>query len=393
MTLLLSRPSSSRSLCQMRFLRRFKRPTDNVVAPIASPGTIHVAENSRQAADNAGTGHPSDSTSSIPPLSLTAPPATSTLPLANDRFDRSCLLAAIRHNQEDKVLSPHPPEGSVPPPPHCEVPASNGSVFHAVEPLGIPSASINGQSAPSTTNWTLTHSFGNVVNCNIGNIRLTNVGGNYHEINIYPSSDDNTVATPVLPEILSSIQNDSQRLLPIFGVAIAFHDPPSILQISRVLELKWTEVRDALRPIYAGLGLDSPLDFSSNVKLPSNLRVFLLERTGMLWVDPATYHNILARWCLTGQRTLDPRDIIYSGEFWAHHTRHSNPSAQLYNALRTSWIPLDLVSHTKLADVIVWLGMQTGSQAEDLISIYRRHQNQQPEPVPLMGGMITSASF
>ncbi|KAJ6504470.1 hypothetical protein DFH09DRAFT_1375346 [Mycena vulgaris] len=396
MSFLLSRSSSSWSLCPVRFLSWFKRSTDT---PIASPRTSCVAENFRPAPDNADTDHPSDFISSNPPLSLTAPPATSTLPLANDHLDTSCPLATIPHNQEYAALSPHSPEGSDPPPPYCEVPASN---FHAGAPLGIHPASVNGRSAPTLDplqyGANSESSLGNIVRQRIESVTNIRVGGNYHEINIYSSPDDNTATTPVLPEILyRPIQNDSQRLLPILGVAIVFHDPPSILQISRVLGLDWTEVRDALRPISKQLALarpDSPIGFSSNVKLPSYLRDFLLERTGNLWIDPETCHSILARWCLTGQQTFDPRDIIYRGEFWAYHTCYSNPSAQLYDALRTSWIPLDPVSHTKLADVIVWLERQSeGQRPEDLISIYRQHQSQQPEPVPLMGGMISSMSF
>ncbi|KAJ6521004.1 hypothetical protein DFH09DRAFT_1331491 [Mycena vulgaris] len=176
----------------------------------------------------------------------------------------------------------------------------------------------------------------------VTNIR---VGGNYHEINIYHSPEDNTAATPVVPKILyRRTQNDSQRLLPILGVTIVFHGPPSILQISRDLGLKWTVARDALRPISAELGLarpDSPIGFLSNINLPRCLRDFLLERSRRLWIDPATYHSILARWCLTGQQTLDSHDIICSGDFWAYQTYYPNPSAQLYGALRTWWIPLD----------------------------------------------------
>lgn len=113
---------------------------------------------------------------------------------------------------------------------------------------------------------------------------------------------------PPPDNLLKAIQKNSQRLLPILGVAIAFQTPPSVLQISRVLDLKWTEVRDTLKPISSYLErLDSRINHASDVTLPKNLKHALLQRSGTYWIDEGKYHGILARWCLTGKRTLDPR--------------------------------------------------------------------------------------
>ncbi|KAJ7114012.1 hypothetical protein C8R44DRAFT_796094 [Mycena epipterygia] len=213
--------------------------------------------------------------------------------------------------------------------------------------------------------------------------------GNYNKINnisIYSSAD----AGPPPPDsLLKAIEKNSQRLLPILGVATVFQTPPSVLQISRVLDLKWTEVRDALKPITPHLErLESRINHSSDVALPKNLKNALVQRTGTHWIDAGKYHGILARWCLTGKRTLDPRDITYVGEFWAHHVCNSNPTAELYDALRGSWLPLDPVWRAKLPGIIHWLEISEEVKAPDLLSTYLEHNSKPPEPVSVMAGML-----
>jgi hypothetical protein len=91
-------------------------------------------------------------------------------------------------------------------------------------------------------------------------------------------------------------------------VAIVFHDTPSILQISRVLGVEWTDVSAALKPISSESYFDhlDLLDYNSDVKPRQNLKDSLLQRTGTVWLDPAKYHFLVAQWCL-GDQTFDAR--------------------------------------------------------------------------------------
>ncbi|KAJ7155856.1 hypothetical protein C8R46DRAFT_1226928 [Mycena filopes] len=182
---------------------------------------------------------------------------------------------------------------------------------------------------------------------------------------------------------------DNPRLLPIFGVAIVFHGHPSVLQISRVLGVRPAEVTAALKPLSLYLdSLVSPVDHFSNVVLRNDVKDALLRRSAPLWVDAAKSHALVARWCLIGRRTLDARDITYASEFWAYHVCNSDPSVDLYDALRMSRIPLDPLSRSQLAEVIYWLEENGGPQVSDLLEAYRAQYNKPPERVNIMGGMF-----
>ncbi|KAJ7748689.1 hypothetical protein B0H16DRAFT_1725501 [Mycena metata] len=164
---------------------------------------------------------------------------------------------------------------------------------------------------------------------------------------------------------------DNLQLLSIFGVAIVFHDPPSVLQISRVLGLRWADITAALKPVSSYLDtFVSVVDHSSEVKLRSNVKNLLLRRAGSLWIDAEKYHSLVARWCLVGKKSLDARDITYRADFWA-----------------LSNLPLDPLSRLKLAEIIYWLEENEGPS--DLLTAYRMQHSKPPEQVDIMGGMLS----
>ncbi|KAJ7239606.1 hypothetical protein B0H12DRAFT_79538 [Mycena haematopus] len=104
------------------------------------------------------------------------------------------------------------------------------------------------------------------------------------------SNSDTTFTSdaPIPGDFFRHVDNDP-RLHSILGVAIVFHKPPSVLQISRVLGIPRTEVQAALLPISSYLD-----DLGSNVKLQQPLKDSLLRRPGL----PAIYHGLVAKWCL-----------------------------------------------------------------------------------------------
>ncbi|KAJ7602704.1 hypothetical protein DFH06DRAFT_1488640 [Mycena polygramma] len=192
-----------------------------------------------------------------------------------------------------------------------------------------------------------------------------------------------------LPDDLGKAIAKNRSLRPILGVAMAFHGSPSVLQIARVLDLKWeAEVSAALKPISSYFEhLDSPIKFNSDVRPRQILRDSLLKRAGTVWLDAGKYHNFVARWCLVRQ-TLDAKDIIYANDFWDFHVRNANPSPELYEALKSSWIPLDPVSHEKLPGVIHWLEENGGAQASDLLAMYHDQSRKPREEIQIMGGLL-----
>ncbi|KAJ6471893.1 hypothetical protein C8R45DRAFT_1104117 [Mycena sanguinolenta] len=184
----------------------------------------------------------------------------------------------------------------------------------------------------------------------------------------------------VIPDDLLKHVDNNPRLLSILGVAAVFCQRPSVLQISRVLEI---EVQAALETISPYLpGRDSAIEWNSDLELPQSLKDSLLQSTGV----SAKYHGLVAKWCLVGQRgILDPKDIFYSCDFWEYHVCNADLSTDLFTALRHSPKPLDPGSRDKLPEVIQWIE-QNGGPA-DLVSAYSEANKKPPEPVYIMGGM------
>lgn len=270
--------------CWLKRLGSYKPGAPSITAPIA-PGTSHVPTHCV--------------VGPTPDLITSPPPARTTSPVDSEAisFDG---ISDHTHGEN----SARSPANNTCPPTHCDG-LPTGAAPASV--IGI-SAGIPDPQYRDSSELSLINSEGNIFGRTIESVTNIRVGGNYNEINIYSFRADDP-APPTLPDVLHrNLQNNSRLLLPILGVALAFRAPPSLLQISRVLGLEWTDVRDALKPISAYLErLDWPINPSSDVRLPQFLADFLLRRTGTLWIDPAKYHAILACWCLTGKRALDAR--------------------------------------------------------------------------------------
>ncbi|KAF7371176.1 hypothetical protein MSAN_00753100 [Mycena sanguinolenta] len=186
----------------------------------------------------------------------------------------------------------------------------------------------------------------------------------------------------VIPDDVFKHIDDNPSLLAILGVTIVFRNPPSVLQISRVLGMPWTGVQVALETISPYLpGLDSAIDWNSNIELPRSLKDSILQRDQF---STRYYHGLVAKWCLVSQ-TLDARDIFYSGDFWEFHVCNADLSTDLLTALRSSPQPLDPISRDQLPKVIQWLEKNGGPA--DLISTYSEASKKSPERVYIMGGM------
>ncbi|KAF7360635.1 hypothetical protein MVEN_00795200 [Mycena venus] len=251
--------------------------------------------------------------------------------------------------------------------------------------------------APTTPGSPAIDSDGNIINRTINHVSILNVAGNRNENHFYSAPPvDATLPVP-LPEDFRKHIESSPRLRSILGVSIVFHDPSSVLQISRVLKLHWTDVSAALKPILNYLdGLDSDtISYNSDIKLRQPLRDSLLRKVGTVWLDAAKYHALVAEWCLVGE-SRDARDIIYAGDFWDHHVCNASASTELYDTLKRSRLPLDPVSRPKLPAVIYWIEENGGTgapgTATDLVLAYREHVRRPQQQVRVMGGML-SLSF
>ncbi|KAJ6471888.1 hypothetical protein C8R45DRAFT_1013482 [Mycena sanguinolenta] len=229
---------------------------------------------------------------------------------------------------------------------------------------------------------------GNIRNHTIEHVSIIHVAGNRNETHFYSAAADPTAPPPLPEDFRKNIENNP-RLRSILGVAMVFHDPPSALQISVILGLRWNEVGAALRPISSYLEpANSAINGNSDIKLRQVLKDCLLRRAGTVWIDAAKYHALVAEWCLVGQ-SRNARDVIYAGEFWDYHVCNASPSSQLYDALRSSRLPLNPVSRTKLPAVIHWLNENGRAEAADLLVTYGERSSNYPQPVRIMGGMLS----
>ncbi|KAJ7896279.1 hypothetical protein B0H14DRAFT_2678916 [Mycena olivaceomarginata] len=202
-----------------------------------------------------------------------------------------------------------------------------------------------------------------------GHVEQVNLN-NYTHHHYYVSHINAGNATP-LPSQAVTIINSDPRLLPILSVAVVFRHPgASVLQISRVLEMDQGEVAMALQP-FLGYLKSPPTDFSSEIKIPLELKDALIYRTGKPKVNARKYHELVAKWCLGPRRPSDALiDISYASESWVYHLCNANPSDELYEVLRNSSIPMDPLSHDELQHVVDWLIEEGNSQARDLIENY-----------------------
>ncbi|KAF7371173.1 hypothetical protein MSAN_00752800 [Mycena sanguinolenta] len=229
---------------------------------------------------------------------------------------------------------------------------------------------------------------GNIFNHTIEHVSIVHVAGNRNETHFYSAVADPTAAAPLPEDFRKNIENNP-RLRSILGVAMVFHDPPSALQISVILGLRWNEVGAALRPISSYLEPpNSAINLNTDIKLRQALKDSLLRRAGTVWIDAAKYHALIAEWCLVGQ-SRNACDVIYAGEFWDYHVCNASPSSQLYDALRSSRLPLNPVSRTKLPPVIHWLNENGGAEAVDLLLTYGERSSDPSQPVQVMGGALS----
>ncbi|KAK7031803.1 hypothetical protein R3P38DRAFT_3507920 [Favolaschia claudopus] len=173
-------------------------------------------------------------------------------------------------------------------------------------------------------------------------------------------------------------------LLHILGISAVFHDPPSVLQISRLLGMDWKQVAATLEPVFSHFeDTSTSITYSSNVKFPQSFEESILTQ-----IDIAKYHALVAQWCLIGN-TPDARDIFYACDYWDYHVCTAEPSVELFDALRNSRRPLDLTSRGKLPGLVNWLEENGAEQAADLIALYKDESNKPPQEVQIMGGMLT----
>ncbi|KAJ7230317.1 hypothetical protein GGX14DRAFT_582797 [Mycena pura] len=243
-----------------------------------------------------------------------------------------------------------------------------------------------------STTGSRTMSQGTIRDSKIGNILINHVAGDQHNTYNYRgfANPSNSHELCSLPEpVLTAIQ-EHPHLLSILGVAIAFRLPgPSVLQISRILQLGCKEVVDALQSkAISSLFDPQPVDLSLNVKILPDFGRALVQRTGKPRVLLPKYHDMIARWCLAPKLKHEPRDTLYAAEFWAFHVCMStSASSELYDALRSSWIPTDPVSREELGNVIDWLEEQDTAEASELLIIYKEVHARDKEDV-IVGGML-----
>ncbi|KAJ7247301.1 hypothetical protein C8J57DRAFT_1475829 [Mycena rebaudengoi] len=100
---------------------------------------------------------------------------------------------------------------------------------------------------------------------------------------------------PVVTELLAH----GNHLHSILAVTLIFHTAPSLLQVGRVLDLSWSEVRDHLLPVAELLeppGL--PEQYYSNFRISRQLQDFLLDPSRPeTFVDIPRWHAFVAKWC------------------------------------------------------------------------------------------------
>ncbi|KAJ6580691.1 hypothetical protein B0H19DRAFT_483594 [Mycena capillaripes] len=188
------------------------------------------------------------------------------------------------------------------------------------------------------------------------------------------------------------------QLHSILAVALVFHQTPSPLQISHVLDISWENVRQSLVPVRELLDPAAvPEHFYSDIVISDRLRKVLSDPTcAATFVDQPRWHAFVAVWCLTRSNIkYDARDIFYASDFWSQHVCSARPSQDIWDALRRSSLPCRLGSHAMLPWVISWLGTVDSEDTRELIAIYRSSYRQTAAAVAagarvkVMGGLIS----
>ncbi|KAJ7483532.1 hypothetical protein FB451DRAFT_1555475 [Mycena latifolia] len=191
---------------------------------------------------------------------------------------------------------------------------------------------------------------------------------------------------PMIPQNIRRIaEEDFEYLLPILGVGGIFQKPPTIKQMARVIELAEEEVRAVWEPISSHLdGLDSD---DGKARCIAGLERIACRAGGIPSIDSATYHNMVARWCLVGPKG-GSKDIFYASDFWAYHVCHSNPSETLCDALTQSEI---LDDPEDLSEIIAWLEKIQGDEVQwaNLLSTYQARRRELSEPLAAADGTMT----
>ncbi|KAF7371195.1 hypothetical protein MSAN_00755000 [Mycena sanguinolenta] len=169
----------------------------------------------------------------------------------------------------------------------------------------------------------------------------------------------------------------------ILALTVIFCKTPSPLQISRVLDISWEDVRQSLVSVCDLLHPPAPPEhYYSDITLSDRLRKMLSDPAcPTTFVDSPRWHALLAVWCLTRSSIkYDARDIFYASDFWAEHVCSARPSQDLWNALRRSPIPCQLSSHPMLPWVITWLEEVDVDETRELTMIYRSILQETPTP-------------
>ncbi|KAF7367131.1 hypothetical protein MSAN_00972800 [Mycena sanguinolenta] len=140
-----------------------------------------------------------------------------------------------------------------------------------------------------------------------------------------------------------------KMFLRIICVSIAFCNPPSMVQVSRVLELPEDEVRQSIEAL--ANHLRTPLIFAGSIKLPPPF-VSAVYRSCLQVMGAA--HGYIACWCLQGAMS-EPRHIDYAISYWAWHVAQATPSVELIAALGKFPFALCTVTENQFSNVIHWL--------------------------------------
>ncbi|KAF7367139.1 hypothetical protein MSAN_00973600 [Mycena sanguinolenta] len=140
--------------------------------------------------------------------------------------------------------------------------------------------------------------------------------------------------------------DDKHALL--LGLVIVFRSPPSLDQISRVMDLSAEKVHIMLTPTLGSLASDP----SSDIRLSKGLMCAILQTRDM---ELAAAHEKLACWCLKFLHMRHVRDIAYATQHWAYHVCRAEPTSHLLDTLRDIAFPLVTMSNQQLAAVVNWL--------------------------------------
>ncbi|KAJ6448639.1 hypothetical protein C8R45DRAFT_1224640 [Mycena sanguinolenta] len=157
----------------------------------------------------------------------------------------------------------------------------------------------------------------------------------------------------------------------IMGVLSTFQEPPSILQIARVLNWPSEKVFEVLRPVLWHIG---PIpDHFSDLTLDEPLITWLFEpaKSGPLCRNKAECNYVIARWCLADNANCDVRDIEYTTRYWLYHITQSIPSHELCGMILTSRFVLAPSWSKKLDAIEIWLRKYSEGDEVKYLNMFR----------------------